>query len=111
MAQAILRQFRESPRRLRVVAGMIRGKSVADALTILKLQQRKAATVLTKVLNSAVANATENEKADADKLFVTRVCVDGGAVQRRWLPRAMGRANRLNRRTAHITVVVDLPEE
>jgi large subunit ribosomal protein L22 len=111
MAHAVLKNFRESPRKVRVVAGMIRGRSVADALVILKLQERKAAHVIFKVLNSAVANATENEEADADKLYVTKVAVDGGPVQKRWLPRSMGRANRLNRRTSHITVEVDVTEE
>ena len=109
MARAILRRFRESPRKVRMVADMIRGRSVDDALSILRLQQRKAATMLTKVLDSAIANATENEKADAEKLFVTKVFVDGGPVQRRWMARSMGRANRLAGRTSHVTVVVDVP--
>jgi large subunit ribosomal protein L22 len=107
MARAVLRDFRESPRRIRMVADMIRGKRVADALSILRFQPRKAAKMLTKVLNSAVANATENDSADADQLVVSKVSVDGGTIQKRWLPRSMGRANRLNRRTAHVTVVVD----
>ncbi len=80
MARAILRRFRESPRKVRAVADMIRGRSVDDAMSILRLQQRKAAHMLVKVLDSAIANATENEKADADKLFVTKVFIDGGPV-------------------------------
>ena len=111
MARAILRRFRESPRKVRVVADMIRGRSVDDALSILRLQQRKAAKMLSKVLGSAIANATENEKADADKLVVTKVIIDGGPVQKRWMPRSMGRANRINSRTSHVTVVVDVPAE
>jgi len=110
MAHAILRRFRESPRKIRAVADMIRGRSVDDAMSILRLQQRKAAQMLSKVLGSAIANATENEKADADKLFVTKVTVDGGPVTRRWMARSMGRANRLASRTSHVTVVVDIPE-
>jgi large subunit ribosomal protein L22 len=110
MAKAILRGFRESPRRIRMVAEMIRGKRVADALAILRFQQRKAAIMLTKVLNSAVANASENDKLDADTLVVSKVAVDCGPTQKRWLPRSMGRANRLNRRTSHVTVVVDTAE-
>jgi large subunit ribosomal protein L22 len=89
---------------------MIRGRSVDDALSILKLQQRKAAKMLSKVLGSAIANATENEKADADKLVVTSVSVDGGPVTKRWMPRSMGRANRINSRTSHVTITVDVPE-
>lgn len=111
MAKAFLNSFRESPRRVRVVAGMIRGKRVEDALAILRLQQRKAAKMLAKVLQSAVANAAENDKADADQLFVTKVAVDGGPVQKRWMSRSMGRANRMIRRTSHVTVVVDVVQE
>jgi large subunit ribosomal protein L22 len=110
MAHALLKGFRESPRRVRMVAEMIRGKKVEDALSVLRFQPRKAARMLIKVLNSAVANATENEEADADKLIVTRVDVNGGPMQKRWLPRSMGRANRIHRRTSHVTVVVDVTE-
>jgi len=110
MARATLKRFRESPRKVRMVANMIRGRSVDDALSILKLQQRKAAKMLSKVLGSAIANATENEKADADKLFVTQVSVDGGPVTKRWMPRSMGRANRINSRTSHVTITVAVPE-
>jgi large subunit ribosomal protein L22 len=110
MARAVLRRFRESPRKVRAVADMIRGRSVDDALSILRLQQRKAAHMLSKVLQSAIANATENEKADAEKLVVTKLHIDGGPVQRRWMARSMGRANRLVSRTSHVTIVVDVPE-
>jgi len=110
MARSTLKRFRESPRKVRMVANMIRGRSVDDALSILKLQQRKAAKMLSKVLGSAIANATENEKADADKLFVTQVSVDGGPVTKRWMPRSMGRANRINSRTSHVTITVAVPE-
>ena len=110
MARARLRRFRESPRKVRMVADMIRGRSVDDALSILRLQQRKAAKMLTKVLGSAIANATENEKADADKLVVTSVNIDGGPVSKRWMARSMGRANRILSRTSHVTIVVDVPE-
>jgi large subunit ribosomal protein L22 len=111
MARAILRRFRESPRKVRMVADMIRGRSVDDAMSILRLQQRKAAKMLSKVLGSAIANATENEKADAEKLVVTNVSVDGGPVTKRWMPRSMGRANRINSRTSHVTIVVDVPTD
>jgi large subunit ribosomal protein L22 len=102
MARAFLKGFRESPRRVRMVAEMIRGKKAEDALAILAFQPRKAAKMLTKVLNSAIANATENDELDADALVVTKVEIDGGPIQKRWLPRSMGRANRLNRRTSHV---------
>ena len=111
MARATLSRFRESPRKVRMVADMIRGRSVDDAMSILRLQQRKAAKMLSKVLGSAIANATENEKADSDKLVVTKVSIDGGPTQKRWMPRSMGRANRINSRTSHVTIVVDVPAE
>ena len=110
MARAVLRKFRESPRKVRMVADMIRGRSVDDALSILRLQQRKAARMLTKVLGSAIANATENEKADPDKLVVKNISIDGGPVEKRWMARSMGRANRILRRTSHVTITVDIPE-
>ena len=110
MARAILRRFRESPRKVRAVADMIRGRSVDDAMSILRLQQRKAAHMLVKVLDSAIANATENDKADADKLVVTSVAIDCGPTQKRFMPRSMGRSNRINKRTSHVTVVVDVTE-
>jgi large subunit ribosomal protein L22 len=110
MARAVLRRFRESPRKVRMVADMIRGRSVDDAKSILKLQQRKAAKMLEKVLDSAIANATENEKADADQLVVTKVFIDGGPVTKKWMARSMGRANRILSRTSHVTVEVDIAE-
>jgi large subunit ribosomal protein L22 len=110
MARAVLKRFRESPRKVRMVADMIRGRSVDDALSILRLQQRKAAVMLSKVLGSAIANATENEKVDPEKLVVKKIHIDGGPVEKRWMARSMGRANRINRRTSHVTIVVDIPE-
>jgi large subunit ribosomal protein L22 len=110
MARAVLRGFRESPRKVRVVADMIRGRPVAEALSILRMQRRKAADMLTKVLGSAIANAAENDKADADRLVVTQVAIDGGPVQKRWMARSMGRANRIIKRTSHVTVVVDVAD-
>jgi len=111
MAHAVLRRFRQSPRKVRMVADMIRGRHVAEALSILDLQPRKAARMLSKVLSSAVANATTNDKADADALVVTKVNIDPGPTEKRWLARSMGRANRINRRTSHVTIVVDVAQE
>jgi large subunit ribosomal protein L22 len=110
MAKAILRKFRQSPRKVRMVADMIRGRKVDDALSILKFQPRKAARMLSKVLTSAIANATENESADADKLVVSKVAIDPGPVEKRWLARSMGRANRITKRSSHVTVEVEIQE-
>ena len=94
-----------------MVADMIRGRNVAEALSILDLQPRKAAKMLSKVLSSAVANATTNDKADADALVVIKVNIDPGPTEKRWLALSMGRANRINRRTSNVTVVVDVAQE
>jgi large subunit ribosomal protein L22 len=110
MAKAILRKFRQSPRKVRMVADMIRGRPVDEALSILKFQPRKAAKMLSKVLTSAIANATENESADADKLVVSKVAIDPGPVEKRWLARSMGRANRITKRSSHVTVEVEIQE-
>jgi large subunit ribosomal protein L22 len=110
MAKAILRKFRQSPRKVRMVADMIRGRPVDEALSILRFQPRKAARMLSKVLTSAIANATENESADADKLVVSKVAIDPGPVEKRWLARSMGRANRITKRSSHVTVEVEIQE-
>src|SRR3569623_1326253 len=96
MAHADLRGFRESPRKVRVVADMIRAR------------RRKAADMMEKVLGAAIANAAENDKADADALIVKQVAIDCGPIQKRFMPRSMGRSNRINKRTSHVTIVVDV---
>jgi len=111
MAHAVLRRFRQSPRKVRMVADMIRGRQVAEALSILNLQPRKAAKMLSKVLSSAVANATTNDKADADALVVTKVSVDPGPTEKRWLARSMDAPTGSTGRTSHVTIVVDVAQE
>ena len=105
-AKAIVRYTRMSPRKARIVANMIRGKDVDEAMAILRFQERKAARIMRKLLVSAIANAHTNHSLEVDNLVVKEVLVDGGPIQKRWLPRAMGRANRMNRRTTHVTIVV-----
>jgi large subunit ribosomal protein L22 len=105
-ARAIIRFTRMSPRKARIVANMIRGKDVDDAMSILRFQQRKAAKVMRKLLVSAIANAHTNHNLEVDNLVVKEVQVDGGPILKRFTPRAMGRSNRLNRRTSHVTIVV-----
>jgi large subunit ribosomal protein L22 len=98
-----------SPRKVRIVANMIRGKRVEDALGVLTLLPKKSAKIIAKLLNSAVANADDlsKGKADVDALTIKTIQVDNGPLIKRWMPRAMGRANRINHRTSHITVVLD----
>jgi large subunit ribosomal protein L22 len=97
-----------SPRKVRIVANMVRGKNVDEAIAILKLLPKKSAKIIEKLVNSAAANADDlsKGKADVDALFVKSIQVDNGPIIKRWMPRAMGRANRVNKRTSHITVVV-----
>jgi large subunit ribosomal protein L22 len=90
---------------------MIRGKKVAEARAILALSPRAAAKLVGKVLDSAVANAENNNNLDADDLYVVRAYADPGPTIKRFKPRAMGRASRINKRTSHITVSVDEKKE
>ncbi|WP_457570596.1 50S ribosomal protein L22 [Desulfovulcanus sp.] len=106
-AKATAKYVRISPRKARIVAEIIKGKPVEDALNILKYTPKKAARIINKVLNSALANAEQNYSLDVDNLYVKQVQVDGGPSWKRIQPRAMGRAYRILKRTSHITVIVD----
>jgi large subunit ribosomal protein L22 len=106
-AKAITRNVRISPQKARLVADLIRGKKVEDALLILRFTPKKAARILAKTLRSAIANATDTQNVDPDALYVKRTFVDGGAILRRFTPRAHGRATPIRKRTSHFTVVVD----
>ncbi len=103
---AKLRFARISPQKARLVADQIRGQSVGSALQILEFSPKKGAGILRKVLMSAIANAEHNEGADIDELKVSRVFVDEGPTYKRIQARAKGRANRILKRTSHITVEV-----
>ncbi|EHD7115593.1 50S ribosomal protein L22 [Vibrio cholerae] len=97
---------RISPQKARLVADQIRGKSVDQALELLTFSNKKAAELVKKVLESAIANAEHNEGADIDDLRVVKIFVDEGPVMKRIMPRAKGRADRILKRSSHITVVV-----
>jgi large subunit ribosomal protein L22 len=105
---AHLRHLRMSPRKISVVAALIRGKPVETALNILKFTPRAAAHPVAKLIRSAVANATDLSKGqvDVDRLYVKTISVDQGPTQRRFMPRAMGRATPIKKKTAHIHVVL-----
>jgi large subunit ribosomal protein L22 len=94
-----------SARKVRVVADVIRGKSVDEALTLLAFQRRAAAAPIRKVLDSAVANA-DQRGLDLDQLVVSEIQVDKGPIMRRYQPRAHGRAYRIRKQTSHIRVAV-----
>ena len=106
-AKAIARYIRISPQKARLVADVIRGRNVEDAINTLRFMPKKGARILRKVVESAVANAGQNEAIDVDTLYVKRVSIDGGPMLKRMRPRAMGRANRILKRTSHITIVLD----
>ncbi len=103
---AVLRHVRISPQKARLVADQIRGKNVESALELLTYSPKKAAHIIKKVLESAIANAEHNNGADVDELKVARIFVDQGRTLRRWRPRAKGRVNHIIKRTSHITVTV-----
>jgi len=105
-AKAITKYVRISPRKVRQVIDLIRGKKVDEALAILKYTPKRASEVVTKVVKSAAANAENNLQLDKDELFVTACYVDQGPTLKRYQPRAMGRADVLRKRTSHITVMV-----
>jgi len=101
------RYARLSPQKCRLVADLIRGKDVAEALRILRFCEKDAARIVRNVLESAVANAEHNRGADVDALRVVRVTVDEGPRLRRFQARARGRSNVIIKRTCHVTVAVD----
>lgn len=103
---ARLRSARISPQKARLVADQIRGKNVEEALDILTFSPKKAAHLIKKVLESAIANAEDQEGADVDELKVSQIYVDEGMTMKRIRPRAKGRADRILKRSSHITVKV-----
>ncbi|MCG9114264.1 50S ribosomal protein L22 [Laribacter hongkongensis] len=103
---AVLKNARVSAQKARLVADLIRGKSVEQALNTLTFTPKKSAVLMKKVLESAIANAEHNEGADIDTLKVTTVYVDKGPSLKRFTARAKGRGNRIEKQTCHITLVV-----
>ena len=103
---ASAKRLRISAQKGRLVADQIRGKPVADALDLLSFSNKKASVLMRKALESAVANAENNEGADIDELRVSEVYVNEGMTMKRIRPRAKGRADRIFKRSSHITVTV-----
>ncbi len=105
---AKLRYTRTTPQKARLVADMIRGKNVNEAMNLLAFTRKKAAGIFQKLLKSAIANAEENHKVvDVDDLYIKAVYVDAGAAMKRQLTRARGMANLLLKRTSHITLILN----
>lgn len=105
-ARAKLSFARLSPRKTRLVVDMVRGKGIQDALTILRFSPQPSAKLVSKLLQSAVANAEQKGASDVDRLFVKTIFVDAGPVLKRFTPRAMGRASKIRKPTSHLTVVL-----
>ena len=103
---ASAKRLRISAQKVRLVADQIRGKPVADALDLLSFSNKKASVLMRKALESVVANAENNEGADIDELKVSEVYVNEGMTMKRIQPRAKGRADRIFKRSSHITVTV-----
>ena len=103
---AKLKGARISAQKARLVADQVRGKGVEDALNLLTYSNKKAAHIIKKVLDSAIANAENNEGADVDELKISSIFVDEGMTMKRLRPRAKGRADRIFKRSCHITVKV-----
>ncbi|GAA4234194.1 50S ribosomal protein L22 [Actinomadura meridiana] len=109
-ARAQARFIRVTPRKARRVVDLIRGLPAAEAQAVLRFAPQAASEPVGKVLASAIANAEHNFKLDTDTLVVSRAFVDEGPTLKRFRPRAQGRAYRINKRTSHITVVVESRE-
>jgi len=103
---AIVKGVRLSAQKGRLVADQIRGLSVDKALNILSFSPKKAAVIIKKGLESAIANAEHNDGADIDELKVTTIYIDKGASLKRMMPRAKGRGNSIEKQTCHITIIV-----
>ena len=110
-ALAKLRFARIAPRKARLVADLVRGMGVDEAVEVLSFTRKKSAPMISKLIQSAVSNAeVSNPGVDVDELFIQRIFVDEGPTLRRYRPRAHGRATRVRKRTSHITVVLSAAE-
>ena len=105
--KATAKYIRIAPRKVRIVMNLVRGKSVADALAILKFTPKVGAAAVEKVLRSAVANAENNFDMDVDRLFISSAFVDQGPTLKRIHPRSRGQAFKILKHTSHITVAVN----
>jgi len=107
MAKAELKNYRHSPRKVRLVVNAIRGKKVNEAVDVLNFMTKKASDPIQKLLKSAIANAEHNFKIDADSLFVKEISVNKGTTLHRWMPKARGSASRINKRSSHVKIILD----
>jgi len=107
MAKAVMRYLHISPTKVRPILKLVKGLKVEDALATLNFAEQRAAAPVMKLINSAIANAVEQENADVDRLYVKNLSADEGPTLRRFRPRAMGRATRRRKRQSHVTVELE----
>jgi len=105
-ARAIAKYLRVSPRKVRLNADLIRGKKVEEAINLLSFTPKAGAKLVSKVVQSALANARQDKSIDVDTLFVKTIYVNQGPTLKRFRPKPMGRAGRIRKRTCHVTVVL-----
>ena len=105
--RAIARYIRVSPRKIRLLMREINGKKVEEALNLLAFAPQRGAPILRKLINSALANASQYPDIDVDNLFIRHIYADEGPTLKRFRPRAMGRATRIRKRSCHLTVILD----
>ena len=106
-ARAVSRHLRISAQKLRLIADLVRGKAVDEALGVLEFTPKKGAKIVAKTLRSVVANAENNQSLDVDSLYVKRIEVGAATTWKRFMPRAHGRATPIRKRTSHLTIVLD----
>ena|SRR5687767_5461215 len=106
-ARAVSRHLRISAQKLRLIADLVRGKAVDEALGMLEFTPKKGAKIVAKTLRSVVANAENNQSLDVDSLYVKRIEVGAATTWKRFMPRAHGRATPVRKRTSHLTIVLD----
>ncbi len=108
--KALLNTYRQSPRKVRLLADMVRGKSIIAARAALLLAVKRGAPIVQKLIDSAVANAKQNFSIEPENLFIKEITVNKGVVMKRFMPKARGSATPLRKRTSHIAVVLGIKE-
>ena len=106
-ARAIVRNVRMTPRKIKLICDLIRGKDAGEAMAIIMNTPKAASELMIKLLKSAMANAENNAGLNPDELYVSEVYANQGPTYRRFMPRARGRATRIRKRTSHITIILD----
>ncbi len=107
VSKSVLKYYRMSPDKVRLVLALIRGKNVEDAFSVLHLARKRSAPVLANLLKSAVANAEQKGYSEPEDLYIKEIFADEGPVLKRFKARAMGRAFQIKRKTSHITIVLE----